>query len=303
MRLLGGRAPPRHGSAEDIGRLLAQASLTTEGHDVKGLAQASRYAAVMTTSGPSSDPPPSRRIAEVLRAAIKAGHLTPGEKLPSERALAQEYGAARNTAREAIRLLAEEGLVTARHGSGVFVREPQRLFRFGSDRYSRTNRETGLTPFRLEAERQGKAARIDVVGITRERPPQDIAERLSVPADEESVLHRENHYFADNEPVQIVSTYLRWDEAEGTPLMQPRTGKDGIYGRLEELAHVMTRVRDEITARMPTPAEAVVLELPSGVPVLEVLHTSLDQEAEPFEVSRYVHRADRTGLLYELPVE
>ncbi|MDQ1018490.1 DNA-binding GntR family transcriptional regulator [Streptomyces afghaniensis] len=54
---------------------------------------------------------------------------------------------------------------------------------------------------------------------------------------------------------------------------------------------------------MPTPEEAAVLHLPSGVPVIEVLHTSLDQEAEPFEVSRYVHRADRTGLLYELPVE
>ncbi|WP_327314815.1 GntR family transcriptional regulator [Streptomyces sp. NBC_01235] len=257
----------------------------------------------MTTSGPSLNQPPSRRIAEELRAAIEAGHLAPGDKLPSERALAQEYGAARNTAREAIRLLAEEGLVTARHGSGVFVREPQRLFRFGSDRYSRSNRETGLTPFRLEARRQGKEARIDVAYISREHPPQDIAERLDVPVDEDSVLHRENHYFADDEAVQIVSTYLRWDEAQGTPLTQPRTGKDGIYGRLEDLGHIMTRVRDEITARMPTPAEAAVLDLPSGVPVIEVLHTSLDQEGEPFEVSRYVHRADRTGLLYELSVE
>ncbi|MGC9544096.1 GntR family transcriptional regulator [Streptomyces sp. UG1] len=257
----------------------------------------------MTTPAPSANQPPSRRIAEELRAAIKAGHLAPGDKLPSERALAQRYGAARNTAREAIRLLAEQGLVTARHGSGVFVREAQRLFRFGSDRYSRGNRETGLTPFRLEAKRQGKEARIDVVGITRERPPQDIAERLAVPAEEESVLHRENHYFADDEPVQIGSTYLRWDEAQGTPLTKPRTGKDGIYGRLEELGHVMTRVRDEITARMPTPAEATVLNLPSGIPVIEVLHTSLNQQDTAFEVSRYVHRADLTGLLYELSVE
>ncbi|MEU0585437.1 GntR family transcriptional regulator [Streptomyces sp. NPDC006132] len=257
----------------------------------------------MTPSGPSSNVTPSRRIAEDLRAAIKAGHLAPGEKLPSERTLAERYGAARNTAREAIRLLAEEGLVTARHGSGVFVRESQRLLRFGSDRYARAHRETGLTPFRLEAKRQGMEARIEVAAITRERPPQDIAERLAVPTDEASVLHRENHYFADDEPVQVVSTYLRWDEAQDTPLTQPRTGKDGIYGRLEELGHIMTRVRDEITARMPTPAEAAVLDLPSGVPVIEVLHTSLDQDGEPFEVSRYVHRADRTGLLYELPVE
>ncbi|EGG49613.1 GntR family transcriptional regulator [Streptomyces griseoaurantiacus M045] len=116
-------------------------------------------------------------------------------------------------------------------------------------------------------------------------------------------MHRENHYFANDEPVQIVSTYLRWDEAEGTLLMQRKTGKDGIYGRLEDLGHVMTSIRDEISARMPTPSEARILELLPGVPVLEVLHTSIDQEGVPFEVSRYVHRADQTGLLYELPVE
>jgi GntR family transcriptional regulator len=257
----------------------------------------------MTSARPSTPQPPSRRIAEELRRQIESGEWRPGDKLPSERALAETYGAARNTAREAIRILAEQGLVTAKHGSGVFVREPQRLFRFGSDRYSLKNRETGLTPFRLEAKRQGKVARIEVPSIAREKPPADVADRLKVPADEESVVHRENHYFADDEPVQIVSTYLRWDEAQGTLLMQAKTGKDGIYGRLEELGHVMTRVRDEISARMPTPEEAAILELLPGVPVLEVLHTSLDQEGIPFEVSRYVHRADQTGLLYELPVE
>ncbi|MEV4502716.1 GntR family transcriptional regulator [Streptomyces klenkii] len=257
----------------------------------------------MTSSGTSTPRPPSRRIAEDLRQQIESGQLRSGDKLPSERALAEQYGAARNTAREAIRLLAEQGLVTAKHGSGVFVREPQKLFRFGSDRYSIKNRETGLTPFRLEAKRQGKVARIEVPSIAREKPPADVAKLLNVPLDEESVVHRENHYFADDEPVQIVSTYLRWDEAQGTLLMQPKTGKDGIYGRLEELGHVMTRVRDEIGARMPTPAEAATLHLPPGVPVLEVLHTSFDQDGVPFEVSRYVHRADRTGLLYELPVE
>ncbi|MZD07753.1 UTRA domain-containing protein [Streptomyces sp. SID5785] len=256
----------------------------------------------MTTPG-ASQQPASRRIAEALRSAIESGELAPGDKLPSERTLAEIHGAARNTAREAVRILAEQGLVTARHGRGVFVREPQRLFRFGSDRYSLKNRETGLTPFRLEAKRQGKVARIEVPSIVREVPPRDVAERLNVPTNEPSVVHRENHYFADDEPVQIVSTYLRWDEAQGTLLLQAKTGKDGIYGRLEELGHVMTRVRDEISARMPTPEEAAVLDLLPGVPVLEVLHTSLDQEGVPFEVSRYVHRADQTGLLYELPVE
>ncbi|MFJ6460001.1 GntR family transcriptional regulator [Streptomyces sp. NPDC091387] len=258
----------------------------------------------MTPSGNAeSQPPASRLIAQALRSAIESGELQPGDRVPSERTLAEQYGAARNTAREAIRLLAEQGLVVAKHGRGVFVREPRRLFRFGSDRYSLKNRETGLTPFRLEAKRQGKTARIDVPSIAREVPPSDVAERLGVPPEERSVVHRENHYFADDEPVQIVSTYLKWAEAEGTLLMEAKSGPNGIYGRLEELGHAMTTIRDEIIARMPTPHEAAVLGLSAGVPVLEVLHTSFDQEGAAFEVSRYVHRSDLTGLKYELAVQ
>jgi GntR family transcriptional regulator len=49
--------------------------------------------------------------------------------------------------------------------------------------------------------------------------------------------------------------------------------------------------------------EAQALDLPPGVPVLDVLHTSFDQDGEPFEVSRFVHRADRAGLVYHFPVE
>ncbi|KAF4406192.1 GntR family transcriptional regulator [Streptomyces lycii] len=257
----------------------------------------------MTRPDDHPQQPPSRRIAADLRKQIEQGQLAHGERLPSERVLAEQYGTARNTAREAIRLLAEQGLVTSQQGRGSFVRSPERLFRFGSDRYSLKNRATGLTPFRLEAKKQGKEPRIDVPSIAREVPPTDVAERLKVPADEPSVVHRENHYFADDEPVQIVSTYLRWEEAQGTRLMERKSGANGIYGRLEELGHRMTDIRDEISARMPTPEEARILHLLPGVPVLEVLHTSLDQDGEPFEVSRYVHRADRTGLLYELPVE
>ncbi len=54
---------------------------------------------------------------------------------------------------------------------------------------------------------------------------------------------------------------------------------------------------------MATHTEAHTLDLPPGVPVLDVLHTSLNQNGEPFEVSRFVHRADRAGLVYHFPVE
>jgi len=247
---------------------------------------------------------PSRRIADAVRALITSGELAPGDKLPSERELARRFGTARNTAREAIRLLTEEGLVTAQHGRGVFVREKERMFRWGSERYSRrTHRETGLTPFRLEMVRQGKEPRVEVTSIEQITPPFDVAERLKASPEEPSALRRCNTYYADDEPLQVVTTYLRWSDAEGTALLQPKTGPGGIYGRLEERGHIMTTGQDEITARMASHDEARALDLPPGVPVLDVLHTSFDQDGEPFEVSRFVHRADRAGLVYRFPVE
>lgn len=65
--------------------------------------------------------PASRVLADQLRADIAAGRWKPGEKVPSERQLAQEHQIARNTAREAIRILTQEGLVSPRHGSGIYV--------------------------------------------------------------------------------------------------------------------------------------------------------------------------------------
>lgn len=71
-----------------------------------------------------TQPPASRLLASRLRRAIRAGEYTQGDALPSQRALAEEHGIAQNTAREALRLLADEGLVIAEHGRGVFVRAP-----------------------------------------------------------------------------------------------------------------------------------------------------------------------------------
>jgi GntR family transcriptional regulator len=65
----------------------------------------------------------------------------------------------------------------------------------------------------------------------------------------------------------------------------------------------LTTGRDEVTDRMPSHAEAQFLQAPAGVPVLDVLHTSFDQDGEPFEVTRFVHRADMSGLVYTFDIE
>ena len=248
--------------------------------------------------------PPSRRIADDLRRAIEAGHLAPGSRLPSERELARQYGTARNTAREAIRLLGVAGLVIAEHGRGVFVRREAPLIRLANDRYSPKYRQTGLSPFLIECAKQGKSGRFEVLSIERIQPSSEVAQRLDVPAGTRSVLRRENVFFADADPVHHVITYIPWRIAEGTGLLEPDVGHPyGIHGILEERGHVMTRLRDEINARMPKADEIRHLRLPPGVPVIEVAHTSIDQNGQPYELTRFVMRADLTGLLYDTPIE
>jgi GntR family transcriptional regulator len=247
----------------------------------------------------------SRQLAAHLRALIESGDLASGDKLPSERALAAQHNLARNTAREAIRQLAESGLVTAQHGRGVFVRGKQRLMRFGQSRYSKKLREeTGVSPFHAEVMLQGREPSAKCTRIERVIPPPEIVERLDVDPGNESVVRRENWYYADDEPMQVGVTYIPWEIADGSVLAYTDAlGPGDLYARFEDVGHLITHTREEVTARMPTPEEAEGLQVPDGVPILDVLHTGINQEGTPFEVTRFVMRADYTGLDYMIPVE
>jgi DNA-binding GntR family transcriptional regulator len=65
----------------------------------------------------------SRRIADELASAIKAGTYPVGTPLPPVRTLAAEHGAAVNTALAALRLLVDEGYVIHRANAGYHVRD------------------------------------------------------------------------------------------------------------------------------------------------------------------------------------
>jgi len=65
----------------------------------------------------------SDRVAEALEAEIRGGRLMAGAKLPTEVALAEQFGVSRTVVREAVSRLKSLGLVDSRQGSGMFVRE------------------------------------------------------------------------------------------------------------------------------------------------------------------------------------
>ena len=67
--------------------------------------------------------PPHRQIAAWLRARIESGELQPGRKIPSETDIMGETGVARTTARRAVKVLRDEGLVITYGGRGSYVAE------------------------------------------------------------------------------------------------------------------------------------------------------------------------------------
>ncbi|WP_101254530.1 GntR family transcriptional regulator [Streptomyces barkulensis] len=246
--------------------------------------------------------PRSREIAEELRRKIESGELAPGSVLPSERELMESYNISSGTANKVSGLLKSTGLVESQVGRGLFVRRRTQLIRHAHDRYARHWREAGKAPFRSEVEAQGRTPRVEVTGITRIDPPQWVAERLALPAGEQ-VVRRENTYFVDERAVQIVNTYIPVSIAGDTSLEQAVPGPGGIYAAFEELGHRLTRMLEEVQARMPRTDEAERLSASPGTPVLDVLHISYDQDETPMDVSHFILRGDENVLTYELPTD
>ena len=63
----------------------------------------------------------SDQLADDLRRQIEAGTVLPGQRLPTEQALAAQYAVSRTVVREAVSRLRSSGLMVARQGSGMFV--------------------------------------------------------------------------------------------------------------------------------------------------------------------------------------
>jgi CheY-like chemotaxis protein len=80
---------------------------------------------VLLMPEPGAEPRPYQRVYANLRARIEQGELAHGAQLPSQPALAAEYGVALLTVRHAIELLRRAGYVSVEHGRGTFVTDPR----------------------------------------------------------------------------------------------------------------------------------------------------------------------------------
>jgi DNA-binding GntR family transcriptional regulator len=73
------------------------------------------------TVDPASEWPLTAQLAQILRATIRAAELAPGDKIPSEHELVGQHHVSRATANRALTILADEGLIARRRGTGSVV--------------------------------------------------------------------------------------------------------------------------------------------------------------------------------------
>lgn len=220
--------------------------------------------------------------------------------MPSEQVLIDAHGVARGTIRQAMNLLRSEGLVRTEHGRGSFVRDRPPVRRLAHDRFARRHRERGRAAYLAELEAEGRVAEVEVLEVGRVKAPDDVAVwlQLAMAAD---VLVRRRRYLADGVPMELATSYVSWELAEGTQMTQRETGPGGIYARLEERGHRLKRFSEEVSARMPTVDEIRALRLQPGVPVIRVVRVAYDIGELPVEACDTVMAADRYVLSYELP--
>lgn len=250
------------------------------------------------TINPADPRTPSEQIADVLRAAIQAGDLPPGGKLPSERQLAAKYAVSTTTVARAVDRLRDEGLVVTRPGAGRYVREARQVVRVGSDRYARWRRTAGKAPFQAEMEEAGIEWRQEILELAEVPADELVAHWLGVEPGE-PVWVRRRRTWAAGEPTQLADSYYRLDVVQGTLIQEENTGPGGGHARLEELGHRIARFREEIRVRMPSNDEIQALHLRAGTPVAELYRITYTTTGEVVEFFRAVLAGDRHVFGYE----
>jgi GntR family transcriptional regulator len=255
--------------------------------------------------------PMYRQIAEDLRARIESGAIAQGAKLPTESDLRVGYGAARNTVREAVRLLATRGLVETRPGLGTFVtRHVEPFVTTLAAAPSTAARESALSGGIGEDEgfagirAQGRTPSASGPQVIVQPAPDDIALRLGVPPGTQ-VVGRRRERCIDGRPWSLRTSYYPFEfVAKGaTDLVRAEILPGGAGWYLEQrLGLVQVGYREHILVRPPMVDEAKFLELPddgrgSVLAVMRTCYGPAEHELVPFRVRVTVLPADRVVLV------
>lgn len=227
-----------------------------------------------------------RQIAQAIEAEIGAGRHRPGARLPTEAELSARFGVNRHTVRRAMEELEGRGLVRIEQGRGSFVAEDVLDYRLGprtrfSEIIRRQNREPAGRILRV-AEVAAEASLAEALGIRRGRPV-ILVERLAL---------------ADGRPLVLGTHHFPAARFGRLPALLAENSS--ITAALSACGVPDYRRRvTRITARLPTPEEAEVLQQSRNRPVLVTEAVNTDPAGAVVDVTFARYAAGRVQLVVE----
>ena len=214
-------------------------------------------------------PQPARyeQIAQYLRKLIEDS--APGTRLPSDAELCERFGVSRMTARQAVQVVAADGMIERRRGVGTFVRSKPPV-----------ERDLGSPLSFSEAMRaRGMEASSETLAWGPVEPTDDERVALGL-GDGEGAYALERLRLADGTPMAIERAVM--------PEQLARTLEAGfesgsLHQAFQKLGRIPERAHAEVTARRATKRQRQLLRLPSSGIVICERRTIFDQDHEPLE--------------------
>lgn len=239
-----------------------------------------------TPVAPDGDETPSSfwaRIAAELTDAISSGRYVPGQRLPSEHVLAEQFGVNRHTIRRSLASLCTQGLVRIARGSGTYVEE------FAVDLVlgKRTRHQQSLSQAGLKGDMQVMGARILVANAAQ-------AAALQVPVRSRLLMLRVLGQ-TEHQPLHVSERLFPLPRFLGMEAAVRETGSI-TAGFLAHGVSDYTRRESRISAELPDATVAADLRQPINRPVLLVTSLNVDADGIPIEFSRAWFAGDRVKL-------
>lgn len=228
----------------------------------------------------NSPVPLYHQLKRLLAGRIAGGEWQPGDMLPTEEQLQEQYGLSRTTVRQALKELEYEGKISRHRGRGTFVSQPK--LRHSPDPYF------NLTAYLTQ---QGMRPGWRVLSAGWAPASAEVAERLALKP-ETPVFQLRRLRLANDEPIGYHIAHSASGPAasiEDSKLDQGGS-LDYLYKNNEREESYANRTIEAILASEET---AKLLDVIEGSPILLIRRRVFDGQGIPVEEMRAMYRGDR----------
>ncbi len=227
-----------------------------------------------------------KAIADALRSDMAEGRYGPGDKLPTEAALAERFGVNRHTVRHGISALVDEGLIRTRRGAGAFVAATPTDYPIGS-----------RVRFHENLIAAGRRPEKRVLHVEERAATEGEATALTVsPGDQICAYHGLS--LADGHPIAVFESMFPLERLPGiTAALQATSSVTEALNRSGVTDY--TRASTRLTATRATATQALHLQISEGDPLLRSSGVNVDEKGQPVEFGRTWFVGDRVTLTLE----